>query len=503
VTDTAASYDQVPYTSLAFPQTHPDHLAGVARIFSLSPPDVAACRVLELGCASGGNLMPMAFNLPGSDFVGIDVSQQHVDVAQESIRALQVRNLRIERASILDVDRSWGTFDYILCHGVFSWVEPEVQDAILRIAGEQLSPQGVAYVSYNTYPGWHVRQMVRDMMKYHAEQFADAQEQIAQARALLTFLASASQSTGVYGQLLAAEAERANRADDSYVFHEHLERTNLPLYFHQFIDRAAHAGLQYLAESIVAEMLTTQLPAPVAGTLERISPDLLHLEQYLDFVRNRQFRQTLLCRAAARPRRNLTPDVLVGLRVSSAASADPAGIDFDDSVPVVFTNGKQRAEVRKPATKAALAALAEAWPCAIDVEALCATALERAAPYRPHASEDEARAAMLEDLFGAVMHGLVNVHTLPPPCVNRPSNTPRAHPVAAFQAQSGPLVVNAHHQMLELDSLAHAVITLADGRRTRAQMLDALRRQATADRLGLADVDQALATLARHAVLVA
>jgi methyltransferase-like protein len=220
-------------------------------------------------------------------------------------------------------------------------------------------------------------------------------------------------------------------------------------------------------------------------------------------VRNRQFRQTLLCRAAARPRRSLTPDVLIGLSVSSAASADPAGIDFDDSVPLVFTNGRQRAEVRKPATKAALAALADAWPCAIDLEALCATALERAGPYGPPASDNEARAAMLEDLFGAVMYGLVNVHTLPPPCVNRPSTTPRAHPVAAFQAQSGPLVVNAHHQMLELDSSAHAVIMLADGKRTPAEMLDALSHRATADRLELADVDQALATLARHAVLVA
>ena len=118
----------------------------------------------------------------------------------------------------------------------------------------------MAYVSYNTYPGWHMREMVRHMMRYHAGQFADPREQVEQARALLTFLASASADTGPYGQLLTAEVERLGRAPDSYLFHEHLERTNLPIYFHQFIERAEHAGLQYLSEAVVSEMLTSHFP---------------------------------------------------------------------------------------------------------------------------------------------------------------------------------------------------------------------------------------------------
>jgi methyltransferase-like protein len=377
-----------------------------------------------------------------------------------------------------------------------------VQDAILRIAGERLSPQGVAYVSYNTFPGWHVRVMVRDMMRYHASQFADAEEQIAQARALLTFLGSAAQGTGLYGQLLAAEAERAGRATDSYLFHEHLERTNLPIYFHDFIERAGRAGLQYLAESIVGEMLTARLPRPVAETLERISPDLLHLEQYMDFVRNRQFRQTLLCRGTAHPRRALTPDVLVGLALSSSATATAEAIDFDESVAVAFSDGQQRAEVRKPATKAALLLLADAWPCAVAVDALCETALARAGASVADASGDAARQSMLEDLLGAVMHGLVNVHTEPPPCVNRPAERPRAHPVAALQARSGPVVVNAHHRMLELDPLAQRILEVADGTRGRAAILDVLTARGLDD-LTREDVDGALATLSRNGLFVA
>ena len=94
------------------------------------------------------------------------------------------------------------------------------------------------------------------------------------------------------------------------------------MYFHQFIERAEQAGLLYLSEASVSDMLTSHFPAEVAETLERISADILHLEQYMDFVRNRQFRQTLLVHAGSKPKRALTPAFLHGLLVSSAAQPD-------------------------------------------------------------------------------------------------------------------------------------------------------------------------------------
>ena len=496
----ASSYDQIPYTSLAFPQTHPDHLATIARIFGISPPDVAACRVLELGCASGGNLIPMAFNRPGSEFVGIDLSREQVDEAQRDIAALGLRNIRIERASIVDIDAGWGQFDYVICHGVFSWVEREVQDAILRVAARNLSPTGVAYVSYNTYPGWHARDVVRHMMQYHAAQFTDPTAQVEQARALLSFLASASADTGAYHQFLTAEAERLSRSPDSYVFHEHLERTNLAVYFHLFIERAEHAGLQYLSEAVVSEMLTSHFPAPVATTLERISPDLLHLEQYMDFVRNRQFRQTLLCHTTVHPVRTMNPAVLRGMMVSSPATTEARSPDLTPGVPVTFTSGTRRAEVSSPASKAALTALMEHWPGAIDVDSLLDIALDRSSSSSPPGSIDDRKRATLEDLFGAVMYGLINVHTVPPSCTNSPSETPRAHPVAALQATRGPIVVNAHHSMYELDALELQVLQLSNGRRTRGEMAEAM-----GDRLeaGRSTLDTAIATLTRSGLYVA
>jgi methyltransferase-like protein/SAM-dependent methyltransferase len=514
------SYDRVPYPSLAFSETHPDRLATVARIFGLRTPDVAECRVLELGCASGGNLIPMAFNLPGSEFVGVDLSRHQVDDGLATVRALNLTNIRIEHASILDIDSGWGQFDYIICHGVFSWVEPPIQDKILEIARGNLTPDGIAYVSYNTYPGWHLREMVRHMMRYHAGQFDEPGEEIEQARALLDFLASAAAGSGPYGELLTREVERLKQASDSYLYHEHLESTNAPMYFHQFMERAEAAGLQYLSEASVTEMLTSHFPAEVAETLERISPDILHVEQYMDFVRNRQFRQTLLCQSGLKPKRALTPAFLSGLMVSSRALPEKTPIDMTTGASVAFAGGGRRGEVTLPATKAAFSILMETWPRATAVERLCEAALERAAPFLGNPTAEEARRSLLSDLFGAVMYGLVGLHTHPPSCTNHLSERPRVHGLVAYQATRGNVVVNAHHNAVGFEPFSLEVLKLANGERRPQDMLDILlARHAQGEltieengapvttpdaaRLFLEDrVEKVLASLTRNAVLV-
>lgn len=179
-----SSYDEIPYKSISFPQTHPNRLSTLGRIFGLMPAPVTRCRVLELGCASGGNLLPMAFHLPESEFVGVDLSFRHVQQATKVIRELELKNARIDHASISDIDKSWGTFDYIICHGVYSWAPQEVQDKILDVSSANLASQGIAYVSYNTYPGWHLRGLIRDMMHYHTGQFEETAKRIEQARAV-------------------------------------------------------------------------------------------------------------------------------------------------------------------------------------------------------------------------------------------------------------------------------------------------------------------------------
>jgi methyltransferase-like protein len=259
----------------------------------------------------------------------------------------------------------------------------------------------------------------------------------------------------------------------------------------------------------------------VATTLERISPDLLHLEQYMDFVRNRQFRQTLLCHEGRQPVRALGPDVMHGLMISSAVAVEGAALDLASGVSATFLKGTQRATVTKPASKAAFALLMEAWPCALHVDALCQLAIERSAPFLDGAPAHEVRQGLLEDLFGATMYGLAELHTQPPACTNRLSERPRAHPIAAFQAESSSLVTDAHHHVQDLDPLSLEVLKLLNGERTQRELLEILMDWFETGRLELDEgtiaekdaravrtvlqerLDRALDSLTRRALLVA
>src|SRR5262249_35555116 len=175
---TLTSYEELPYTRNPFYSTHPDCLAAVALLHGLQPPPVTCCRVLELGCASAGNLAPMAQGLPDSQFVGIDLSPRQIAQGQELVAAAGLQNIELHALSILDVNASLGPFDYIISHGVYSWVPPVVQDKILQICADHLTPNGLAYVSYNTYPGWHLRGMVRDMLGFHVRRFSETKTRV-------------------------------------------------------------------------------------------------------------------------------------------------------------------------------------------------------------------------------------------------------------------------------------------------------------------------------------
>src|SRR5258707_3967292 len=106
-------YYSVPYPSFAFLQTHPGRLAVVGTLCGMNPPDVEHCRVLEIACGNGGNLIPMAFGLPKSDFMGVDLAAKPVEIARERIARLRLKNIRVEQVDLMEIGPDFGEFDYI------------------------------------------------------------------------------------------------------------------------------------------------------------------------------------------------------------------------------------------------------------------------------------------------------------------------------------------------------------------------------------------------------
>ena len=201
----STSYDELPYLGRVHIQTHVQRIATIAAVFQVTCPAIEDCRILELGCGDGSNLINMAYQLPNSTFIGIDASQVQVDRGNDMIAAVPLHNIQLHAQDIMSFDLNQQPFDYIICHGVFSWVPAPVREQILRICKALLSPKGIAYVSYNTLPGWRLYGTLRDMMHYHASKMTSIQEKVDQARAMVQFVGDhVIDPLSPYGHLYAA-----------------------------------------------------------------------------------------------------------------------------------------------------------------------------------------------------------------------------------------------------------------------------------------------------------
>ena len=502
-----SSYDDLPYPSNPFPRTHPDHLASIATLFDLSPVPADECRLLELGCASGGNLIPMAVAFPGSRFVGVDYSETQIEQGRKTVAALGLKNIELRHASILDVDESYGPFDYVICHGVYSWVPEEVQEGILRVLRDRLTEHGVGYVSYNTFPGWHMRGMIRDMMCYHVSRHRDLPPlgRVAQARGLLNFLARSVQNEqSAYSLLLKHELETLQKHSDSYLFHEHLEEVNQPLYFHQFMERASAHGLQYVWEArphSPMQLLSTQ----TRETLDRIATDLIDLEQNLDFLHNRTFRRTLLCHQGQALHRDPHPELARAFRYSSFAQFTEPDPDISGNGVIVFRGEVFKGTTNMPLVKLALADLMRAFPERLSFEDL----FDRVWPSLKETRQAslgpaEARTLLGGALFSSYQSTLVRLHVAPQPFTLQISERPKASPLARWQAATtaGP-VASLCHQGVPVDGPAQELLSLLDGTQTVAMLEERMAGTVPADDLRRGWVAAQLENLARMALLVA
>jgi methyltransferase-like protein/SAM-dependent methyltransferase len=476
------TYDEVPYPSFSYPQTHPNRLATLATLLGMTPAPVEHCRVLELGCGGGGNLIPMAEALPSSEFIGLDLAGRQIAAGQAAAQALRLNNLTLGQADLLDVPRGLGPFHYIIAHGVYSWVPAPVQDKLLAICKESLAPNGVAYVSYNTYPGWHNRCAVREMMRFHTRNIADPQQRVAQARKLLALLAEAAPTQRpAYAHMLREEQERLQGRLDPFLLHDQLAEVNEAVYFHEFMGRAAAHGLQYLAEAEISTMSPQRLGPDVASTLTRMGGDLIGREQYLDFVTNRGFRQTLLCHEGVPLRRDLPPESLASLRIVSAARCTSARPDLRPGKPEEFrAPGGNTLGTDHSLSKAALLYLEEIWPRGVTFDALQSAV--RARLTGDLVVEDGAAFArdsreLAETLLQAFTGDVLELHAHEPAFVVEPSERPVASGWARLQAAADDKVTNRRHEVLPLDELTRHLLTLLDGSRDRPVLLEALLRR--------------------------
>ncbi len=457
-------YDVVPYPSKAYAYAHPDRLEVVARLFDMQPAPVHDARVLELGCGEGGHLLPIASRIPGATFVGIDLAPTAIDKARAGAEALGLGNVEFLQADIAALPAGLGSFDYIISHGVFSWIPEGARQGMMRACRDLLRPQGVAYISYNTYPGWHLHNVARGLMRLRAEQYDDPAKQIEQSMALLRYFGERMDHTSsAYAHVLSSAAKLAADQSEAYVFHDFMAPINDPVLFRDFAGRATSVGLQYLGDADLGDMLPSALPEELGKIVQGISDDLISLGQYMDFVRGTGFRRSLIVHGERVLDRHIqgprTADLLVTMRGNVKESGE---VSIKDHSPVAFESGNgNTVTVTSPIGKAGLFRLVAMHPREVRVSDLYRIT-------REWMGLDPDDTSDLRELGGVMVHafsaGLVDMVGRERGYVCEVSDRPVADPYSRLLAlQGAEKTVNVRHEIVTLSRFHREVLTLLDG----------------------------------------
>lgn len=479
------AYDEVPYESYAFANTKPAHLAVIAKLFDVNTPDILTARVLELGCATGGNIIPLAARYPHAQFFGIDLSEKQIQDGCNDIEALHLSNIQLKCMSISDISKEFGEFDYIICHGVLSWVPENVQNDIMRVCNENLSHNGLAYISYNTLPGWSIISALRDMMRYHTQHITDPQQKVEESIKMLKFTLANQEkdSHSPWKEAIESELNALNGKAISYLLHEHLENNNNPKYFHEVVHLADENNLQYLGETNLPSMYLgnlSELAQPNLGVIRNI----VQQEQYMDFVRNRRFRQTIFCHKDIQINRSINLEKIFDFALSVKQHVkpdfDPSTDDFKDtSINRTFCN--KYVETTSPILALMLCILCERPGRAMKIDDIITEIRLR----NSNITENDIKGTLKSGGLHLVMKNILDLH-LNEELIEEISlsDKPEVWSYSRHQIFKGKNnLTNLYHENIQVDIMSSILLSLLDGTHTKEQIVEELK--AKAHQLGL------------------
>ena len=302
-------YADLGYLSQPFPYASAPFLESYARLLGLSPAPASKARILEIGSSYGGNLISQALFYPQATFTGIEIAPTQVSVGKTYIDQLGITNLDLLEGDVNESHDHLGTYDYIIAHGFYSWVDEETKNNFLRLCKEHLAENGILYMSYNTYPGWHKMDSVRALLEFankdidtlnHREKVRHGKTVASKLGALMLEYDTVKNQQTSFLQSLRQTLQK----QDCYVGHDHLEPVNTPVYFHQCMDHMAEHGFTYLCDCDLNLSFPTVYDETLRTQLQVLAPhDPLAREQYIDFMLNTAFRKSLFTHKGATPKR--------------------------------------------------------------------------------------------------------------------------------------------------------------------------------------------------------
>lgn len=447
------SYAAVPYDARPITQAHPDRLAVIARMFGLTPTVPERSRILDLGCADGTHLLALALEYPHSQCVGIDSSPEQIASGQRAAQALGVTNLTLRVADLGDTGE--GEFDYVTAHGVYSWIDAPARKRLLETVGRCLSSSGLAYLSYEVFPGAHPRLAVRDLLLPLVRDL-DAREMATRFRSLAAALAEGIRDDHPFPAALKVELLRASRADDSAVAHDWCSNVHDAVHFRDFAEQLIQHDLEFLSDTPLLRSSASALPASARKVIARLGGTRSERQQTIDILSDNSYRESLIVRGGHDLRDE--PDFLAELQ-ASRISVSLALQHTPDGALLLRNHRGWQTTVTAAVIKAAVVSLAQASPAALSLAELAGTLDERA------------HRELCQGLFELFAAGFIDLRRDAPRCATTPGERPRASAVCRWQSRHGTRLTDLEHHSVRIEEeRSRKLLDLLDGTRDRARL---------------------------------
>jgi len=437
-------YDQVAYPGVAYPFATPDRMSVFATLHGLAPTLPCESTVLELGCGDGANLLAIAQRFPKARCIGVDASESALAVARRRAAACGLTNVDLHQLDLaaLDSPGPLPPCDYIIAHGLLSWVAPHVRKGILALVGQVLKTSGVAMLSFLTFPGQHDLEPLRALMRHHVANVRDPKKRIEQARDIALWQLERTQR--LYGEARAKLMHELvlewHQMPDAVFLHDLLADERHPLTLSAFSSEAGQAGLQWLANARMNEPRKELLPESLRDLVREVE-DPIRRQSYLDCFLMTRFRTSLFARASAPIKRSAQPSDFASFFATSIIPRE----QLPDIQTVVVETSVGSIRLSPEATRL-LRHLADQRPHAVALNTV---------------GDPEVVGLAASELWLAEAIDL----TLTPPTFTKAlSTTPTASPLSRLLAtERRETVTTLWHREVPLDEEAAAALAACDG----------------------------------------
>lgn len=441
------------------PERHPDRMRTLARLKGLNPTAVSKATILDIGCGTGLDLLAHAIAFPTAKFIGLDIAAEFINLGKQIIKELKLENVQLVCGDIKEYKTDL-RFDYIICHGVYSWVNSELQQSLLSVIQSTLEPTGIAYISYNSLPGWHYRRVVQRLIKLFDDQKLAVQQRVDLAiNSMNKALLGLSDMSDHQTECLRNELQSCLKQSPAFIYHELLNFDCTAEYLEDFARKAADYRLRYFADgrpTRIREHRYTEAERKRAAQLGLAGQNPEKIEQFWDLLQPLALRGALFCHADQAVSSAPEYSHVMQMYISSALVAESKDVDLAGTRTETFRDARDLlVEVSDPILKSILTGLSGNWPKAVAVKEII---------QNPKLSQLPSSTSLLQELGQYFLQGLVQLYNEVHLATNKIMERPKVFPLAICQARIGfAWVTNARFEFLPINEFDRELIQLLDG----------------------------------------